>query len=69
LEREKKLRVNKSKISRDLCVGLMGPDPGSELFSQKIPVLLALLATAHRARIEVSPEVVLGDAGTKFLHP
>jgi len=37
-------------------------------FSKQNPTLLALSASIHLARIEVSPKAVWGDAGTKFPH-
>jgi len=37
--------------------------------AKQIPVLLALSAIVHRARIEVSPEVVWKGVGTRFPHP
>lgn len=51
-------------------VGLLGPNPGSELiFSKQIPVLLALSEIVHGARTEVSSEVVWEGARTRFPHP
>ena len=37
--------------------------------AKQIPVLLALSETFHGVRTEVSPEVVWGGLGTRFLHP
>ena len=37
--------------------------------NQQNPTLLALSATTHIVQVVVSPEVVFGDARTKFLHP
>ena len=37
--------------------------------AKQIPTLLALSASAHGARIEVSPEAICRDARTKFPHP
>jgi hypothetical protein len=50
-------------------VGLMGPDPGSELVSQTNPYTTGPFGISPRSATEVSPEAVWGDAGTKFPHP
>jgi len=47
----------------------MGPNLGSEMFSQTNPELLALSAIVHGARTEVSLEVVGKGAGTRFPYP
>jgi len=50
-------------------VGFVGPNPGLTLVSQTNSYTNGPFGTAHGARIEVSPEVVWGDVGTKFPHP
>ena len=46
----------------------LGPRFRVSCTNQQIPTLLALSTTTHVAQDEVSPEVVLGDARTKFMY-
>jgi len=54
-----------------LIVGLrgLGPSFGISCANQKNPTLPALSAKTRVAQAAVSPEAVLGDARTMFLHP
>jgi len=52
-----------------IVVGLLGPDPSSkELFSQTKPALLALSATIHGARTDVSPDITGGGVLEPSFH-